>query len=102
MADLVFKQDKGLQQNLPLRLAHGVEDARKVRLAVFQQLDLVVALPAVIEITRFRFIRRLVGGDVFYRNVHNSISTDSGTWSDKCDHGRVVSTLGLRMFKLRT
>ena len=101
-ADLVFKEDKGLQQDLALGAAQRLEYGRKVRLAVLQQLHLVAALPAVIQIPRLAVVWRLVCGDMVYRNVHSSTSTDSGTWSERWDQGRVVSTRGLCTVKLRT
>ena len=101
-ADLVFKKDEGLQQDLALGAAQCLEHGRKVRLAVLQQRHLVAALPAVIQISRLAVIWRLVCGDMVYRNVHSSTSTDSGTWSDKWDQGRVVSTRGLCTVRLRT
>jgi len=95
MANLVFEEDKGLQQDLAPGLAQRLEYLGKVRFAVLQQLDLITALPAVIQVACLGFVRRLVGRDVLDRNVHSSISTDSGTWSERWDHGRVVSTCGL-------
>ena len=102
MPHLVFEQDKGLQQDFPLRLAQSLEDLREVRLAVFQQLHLVIAVPAVVQVAGLGGVRRLVGGDVFDGDAHSSISTDSGTWSDRWDQGRVLNTRGLCTLRLRT
>ncbi|MNX71497.1 hypothetical protein D3C86_1028140 [compost metagenome] len=107
IADLVLEQNEGFQQDFTLRPAQGFKHPGKVRLAVFQQLDPIAALPAVFDIDR----SRLAGGrsgDVFQRGffhrvaAHSSISTDSGTWSERCDQGREVSTCGWLALRLRT
>src|SRR5690606_34203534 len=69
-ADGVLEDDEGFQQHLPARLADGLEHPRKIVLAVDQQLHLIVGTPP----------------------GHNSTSTASGAWSDRCDQGRRVST----------
>ncbi|MCY1396721.1 hypothetical protein D9M71_117030 [compost metagenome] len=107
IADLVLEQNEGLQQDFILRPAQGFKHPGKIRLAIFQQLDPIAALPAVFDIDRCR----LAGGrsgDVFQRvffhrlAAHSSISTDSGAWSERCDQGREVSTCGWLALRLRT
>ncbi|MNU79170.1 hypothetical protein D3C71_687790 [compost metagenome] len=52
LADFVFEHDEGFQEDLGLGLAHGLEHPWEIGFAVFQQLDAVVALPAVLDVDR--------------------------------------------------
>ena len=102
MADFVFEENEGLQQDLATGRPQRLKHLGEVRLAVLQQFDLVAALPAVIQVAGLGFVGRLISGNMLHGDVHSSISTDSGTWSDRWDQGRVVSTRALCTFKLRT
>ncbi|MNX90994.1 hypothetical protein D3C86_1230620 [compost metagenome] len=106
IANLVLEHNEGFQQDFTLRPAKGVKYPGKIRFTVFQQLDAIAALPAVFNVDRCRLTDRR-SGDVIQRGffhrlaAHNSISTDSGTWSERCDQGRVVSTCGWLALRLR-
>ena len=106
-ADLVLEDDEGFQEDFAFGLTHGLEHPGEIGFAVFQQLDPVVALPAVLDIDHGRLAdrgrgNRVHGGFIHRRSTHSSISTDSGAWSERCDQGRFVSTCGQPAFRLRT
>ncbi|MNG10280.1 hypothetical protein D3C84_937390 [compost metagenome] len=50
VTNLVLEHNEGFQEDFSLGLAHGLEHPWKIRFAVFQQLDPVVALPAIVDI----------------------------------------------------
>jgi hypothetical protein len=108
IADLVFEHDERFEEDFVLRRPQRSEYAGKIVFAIFQKLDPIVALPAVLDIDNAGFAYRLGGGQALNRSflqrrtAHNSISTDSGTWSERCDQGRLAKTFGSLAFRLRT
>jgi hypothetical protein len=73
---LVVEQDEGLDEDFAPRLSDRVEHGREEFFAVLQQPEPVAGNPALLVAP------------------HIAISTASGAWSDRCDHGRLLSTRG--------
>ncbi len=61
IANLVFKDDEGFQENFTLGLTHGLEDTREISFAVFQQFHAIVALPTIFDIDHTGFANRRRG-----------------------------------------
>ncbi len=108
IADLVFEDNEGLQQDFTLGLAQRFKHSWKVFLAVLQQFDAIVTVPTILDVNHCGLAHRRRRGDVFDPGFfhqwagHSSISTDSGAWSERCDQGRAASTCGWLALRLRT
>ena len=79
--DLVLEEDEGLDQHLAARRADRLEDGRKERFAVFQQLRRIAGQPA---------------------RLHSWISAAIGAWSDRPLQGRAGNSSGSCARTLRT
>ncbi|MNL48053.1 hypothetical protein D3C87_1708800 [compost metagenome] len=81
LAHGVVKEDEGLHQHLAPRGLDGLDHGGKILGAVFKQGVAVVFAPA---------------------QIHNAISAQIGTWSDRRDQTREASGTGCQSRTLRT